>query len=87
MASKKNSRKGSASGGTPRSYSHLYKDDRSGIPSTPATAKKATTAAAPVQRESVNWQDEYSYVVRDLRQLGVVSVVILALIISIGLFL
>jgi hypothetical protein len=71
------------SGGRPRSYSDLYKNDSSG-----AAAVAAVTTDAPaepvVQR---NWQDEYVYVTQDLRRLLIVSAALFAAIIAAGFFL
>jgi hypothetical protein len=93
MATQKKSKRGKKrrSSANPRNYSSLYKDDRSSVPSeTPAvTETEVEAAAAPVGgkgSDTVDWQGDYNYVVKDLRQLAIVSVVLFAVIIGIGLF-
>lgn len=91
MATKKKtntSRKQSISSARPRSYSDLYKDDKSRAPQvytapTPnvTSAPELNTAAA-----SVNWREEYAHVVRDVRTLLIVSVALFAIIIITGFF-
>lgn len=91
MATKKKtniSKKQSISSARPRSYSELYKDDKSRAtqvyttptPKTNSGQELNTTAAA------VNWREEYAHVVRDLRTLLIVSAALFAIIIITGFF-
>lgn len=91
MATKKrniSTKKQGISSAQPRSYSELYKDDKSRATQTyNASAKKTAVvqevaAPAPV----VNWREEYSHVIRDVRTLLLVSAVLFAIIIIIGFF-
>lgn len=92
MAKKNRSRsKKSVSSAKPRSYSQMYKNDKT-VPSpveskSTTTAKKAATPApeAPTDDRS-NWRNEYAYVIKDMRMLTIVSVVLFALIIVAGFF-
>lgn len=67
----------SAIGGNPNSYKHLY---QGGASQTLATSQEpvTTTAATGKGTETVDWQNEYSYVIRDLSLLFVVSILIFA---------
>jgi hypothetical protein len=90
MATKKRNRRKNTSSASPRSYSQLYKDD-SNLPSgaeASGEAENSTAVATSGSRghDSVDWKSEYAYVVKDLRVLGIVSVVIFALMIGIGMF-
>lgn len=84
MATKKKTtltRKPGASAARPRSYSELYKGDKT------RTAQVVTTAtSATASPEVMNWREEYAYVVRDLRTLGLVSAVLFGAIIIVGFF-
>jgi len=75
----------SISSGNPRSYGEMYKDDRTVTPTAntprPAPVRPVATAA-----ESVNWRQEYEYVIRDLRNLGIVTTTLFALILIAGFF-
>lgn len=91
MATKKKTnitKRQSISSARPRSYSELYKTDKSGAPqvytapAAKANATHETTAAAT----SVNWREEYAHVVRDLRTLLIVSAALFAIIIITGFF-
>ncbi len=89
MASKKN-RKKKLSSANPRNYSELYKDDKSTVAqSNTATDAVATESTKTVDSakgsDSVDWKHDYAYVVKDLRQLLIVSVVLFALVIGVGL--
>ena len=84
MSSKKKSKQ-KRSSGNPSNYSALYKGDASGVSKAappPVTEPVATTAA-----KTVNWQEEYGYVFRDLRTLLLVSLLLFAGILVIGFFL
>lgn len=72
------------SGGNPRNYSQLYKDDNT-ISTT--AAGSSSPAATPAADTALDWQEEYGYVFNDLRLLLIVSVVIFALMIGAGLLL
>ncbi|MEZ4861902.1 MAG: hypothetical protein R3C14_11360 [Caldilineaceae bacterium] len=90
MATKKKdtAKKRSISSARPRSYSELYKDDKSRTPVTPTTKapKAVTTAPVNTPAKLENWREEYDYVIRDLRTLTVVSGVLFAVIIVAGFF-
>lgn len=85
---KSNLSKKSVSSARPRSYSELYKNDKSSAPqvySAPAQKAVATyDVAAPAP--AVNWREEYAHVVRDLRTLLIVSAALFAIIIISGFF-
>lgn len=84
MAIKKktaSAKKQSVSAARPRSYSALYKDDRTRSVQTVVTPKE-TVAPTP----SVNWREEYAYVVHDLRTLGIVATILFGVIIITGFF-
>ena len=86
---KKSSRsKNKRSRSNPRSYSSLYKDDRAAVPQENADAEQAaaTDPVGPKDSDTVDWKTEYAYVVKDLRQLAIVSAVLFAVIIGIGFF-
>lgn len=89
MASKKNRKKQNLTNANPRNYSELYKDDKSTITQSTATktsAKGSTSVTDSVKgTDSVDWKSEYTYVGKDLRQLLIVSVVLFALVIGIGM--
>lgn len=86
---KKRTSKQNVSAGTPRSYSELYKG-QSTLPeaaaTTAATAATAAATAAVLTEEKVNWTQEYDYVYRDLRYLGIVSAALLLAMLVIGFF-
>lgn len=91
MATKKktsSTKKPSTSAARPRSYSDLYKADKTRTVSVVTTPnrKLATSTAATASTESVNWREEYAYVVRDLRTLGIVSAALFGIIIIAGFF-
>ncbi len=91
----------SISSGNPRSYGEMYKGDktRSSAPITATTATTATTTTtttATLRRPSVSetphytdtasWHQEYDYVLRDLRTLGIVTAALFAVIILASFF-
>ena len=81
----------SISSGNPRSYGAMYKDDktRSAAPSTvssSATSRRTVVVETPRQSDNVNWREEYDYVIRDLRSLGIVTTALFAVIIVAGFF-
>jgi hypothetical protein len=89
---KKRSRsKSSINTGQPRSYSNLYKNDnvapqtQAGPVSTnkPTEARRYTATKSP---EAIDWKSQYTYVMSDLRLLGIVSVSLIAIIIVAGFF-
>jgi hypothetical protein len=85
MATKKKSsttRRPSISAARPRSYSELYKADKSRT--APVVAKSAEVATST---QSMDLRQEYAYVIRDLRTLGIVSAALFGIIIIIGFFL
>ncbi|NJN84393.1 MAG: hypothetical protein HC802_20350 [Caldilineaceae bacterium] len=94
MASNKSQKK--KSGGRPRSYSEVYKS--SDAKTSPGNGSKpvasANSASEAVESsvaggkkgsDSVDWQGEYGYVVKDLRKLLIVSGALFVVIIGIGL--
>lgn len=88
MADSKRKRKSGRSRrsrGNPRNYSQIYKDDNT-IPQA-ATATPTPQAAAPAADTHVDWQDEYGYVLNDLRLLLIVSAIIFVLMLGAGLIL
>jgi hypothetical protein len=68
--------------GRPRNYRDLYKADPSATPAQPS----APTTISASSVEKVDWAREYAYVGHDLRRLGLVSMVLLALIVVAGFF-
>ena len=91
MAKKNRTRsKKKISSAKPRSYSQLYKNDKT-VPTAssaaPAQAKEPAPQAVEVESDDrSNWKNEYAYVVRDMRMLTIVSVALFALIIIAGFF-
>jgi len=76
-----------ASSGRPRSYGEIYKNETSRQSLPPAvTGARATAATEVATADAVDWHSEYDYVLRDLRTLLIVSAVLFAVIILIGLF-
>lgn len=65
---------------TSRNYGDLYKDK--GMVPAASTAATAESAASSVR--DVNWGTEYAYVLGDLRQLFLVSLVVIVLMIAVG---
>lgn len=85
----------SISSGNPRSYGEMYKDDktRSAAPSAApsaaasvATSRRTAVVETPRQSDHLNWREEYDYVIRDLRSLGIVTTALFAVIIVAGFF-
>ena len=86
---RKRSSKSNISAGRPRSYSELYKNDKTAPSTVPAvTGAKAQEPRTLVSRSSevVDWKSEYAYVLSDLRLLGIVSASLLAIIVVVGFF-
>lgn len=91
MATKKrniSTKKQSVSSARPRSYSELYKDDRTRAPQVYNTPTKTAVAVheSTASTQTMNWREEYAHVVRDLRTLLIVSGVLFAIIIITGFF-
>ena len=91
MATKKrniSAKKQSISGASPRSYSELYKGDKTRAPQvTNAPSKKVTvTQESVAAAKTLDWREEYAHVVRDLRTLLLVSGVLFAIIIITSFF-
>jgi ABC-type lipoprotein release transport system permease subunit len=91
MATKKKSsatKKQSVSSARPRSYSELYKDDKTRTAQvyTATSRKIAAPQETPSAVQTLDWREEYVHVVRDLRMLLTVSAVLFAIIIVIGFF-
>lgn len=82
MAGKKQRSKSrrSTSGGTPRNYGDLYREQ----PTAQASSAVASNEKNPASARSVDWRSEYAYVVGDLRQLFVVSVLVIVAMIAVG---
>jgi hypothetical protein len=89
MASKKSGKKKNRTSANPRNYSELYKDDKSTVAKSTETDAAETASAATEESgktsDSVDWKHDYAYVVKDLRQLIIVSVLLFALVIGVGL--
>jgi hypothetical protein len=84
---KTNISKKSVSSARPRSYSELYKNDKSSAPQVyTAPAQNGATREIAAQAQTVNWREEYAHVVRDLRTLLIVSAALFAIIIITGFF-
>ncbi len=86
---RKRNTKSNVSAGRPRSYSELYKNDKTPPPPVvTTTGVNAQEPRNPVSRsaEVVDWKGEYAYVLSDLRLLGLVSVSLLAIIVVAGFF-
>lgn len=75
----------SISSGNPRSYGEMYKGDRA-VPPTVNTPRSAPVQTISAPEASVNWRQEYDYVIRDLRTLGIVTTTLFAVIIIAGFF-
>lgn len=92
MASPKSTKK--SSGGSPRSYSEIYKNSATtGAPAAqkPSAATAASKSAAKnvsvlSGSDSVDWWGEYGYVLNDLKFLGLVTASLLLGIIVISFF-
>ena len=65
---------------TSRNYGDLYKD-KGMVPAAATAAASESTAAGA---RDVNWGSEYAYVRGDLRQLLLVSLVVIVLMIAVG---
>lgn len=89
MASKKNRKKSNLTSANPRNYSELYKDDKTVATKTPTavegSATSAVTSDSDKKSDNIDWKHDYAYVVKDLRQLLIVSAILFALVIGIGL--
>lgn len=86
---KRSPRTPSRTSGRPTNYSQLYKDDHSKLETAPV-AKSSTARASRVVgekkgSETVNWHEEYAYVIQDLRTLAVVSALLFLVMIGAGL--
>ena len=85
-------RRSSVSSVSPRSYGDMFKDQPGGntIP-TPSSGKKskasALASAAVKGSDTVNWEGDYAYVLKDLRWLLILSGVLLAAIVAAGFIL
>ena len=87
MASKKRrSTRQAASSAAPRSYSEMYKG-QSVLSEGRGEARVAAEEPVVTADKKLNWTQEYGYVFRDLRQLGVVSAALLVVMLVIGFFL
>lgn len=76
------------SNASPRSYSALYKDDKTrSVQASPATSKKiGSSEEVRSSAQIINWRDEYAHVLRDLRRLLLVSAALFGIIIITGFF-
>lgn len=91
-------RKGGAAG-RPANYSHLYKDDHTtggaaelgaeGREEAKGESAGASVSSRPSRKgsDSIDWQGEYRHVLGDLRNVLIVSVIIFAAMIGVGVFL
>lgn len=72
----------SAITGNPNSYKHLYQD---GTGQTIAPSQEPVAVASTSKgSETVDWQSDYGYVIRDLRILFIVSALIFVVMIGAG---
>lgn len=89
MASNRKSPKG-ASAARPRSYSELYRNSREGVAAPQPTNDKqaaASVASMPINRnDPVDLKHEYSYVMEDLRRLGLITGILVAVMIVASFF-
>jgi len=69
----------------PRNYSDLYKGDNSGAQAGASTSAAAATAVR--ESSAPDWQEEYAYIIGDLKRLLVISTILLTAIIVAGIFL
>ncbi len=82
----------SISSGNPRSYGEMYKGDktRSSAPvtatTTTATLRRPAVAEVSHHADTVNWHQEYGYVLRDLRTLGIVTTALFVMILLASFF-
>jgi len=79
-------KKQSISSARPRSYSDLYKTDKSGPPQVYSTPAVKVNTTHEMTTTTVNWREEYAHVVRDLRTLLIVSAALFGIIIVTGFF-
>ena len=91
MATKKKTsitKKQGVIGASPRSYSQLYKDDKTRSTQVYTTPGKKLSSSEEIRSSTqvINWREEYAHVVRDLRTLLLVSGVLFGIIIIIGFF-
>ncbi len=91
MATKKKTntaKKQGLSSGQPRSYGELYKSDKASPTPIVATTTKKVTVVKELNSSGkiLNWRQEYMYVARDLRMLGIVSAVLFGIILISGFF-
>ncbi len=90
MATKKKTtitKKRSISSGQARSYSDLYKDDKTrSVQVTTPVQRTPTLQETPATVQTLNWREEYAHVIRDLRTLLIVSAILFAIIIITGFF-
>ncbi|MBX3000158.1 MAG: hypothetical protein KF893_16670 [Caldilineaceae bacterium] len=82
-------RRPSVGSANPRSYSEILKREQQNSPvAVVATPAPAVTKSAPTREErreeKIDWTNEYSQVVSDLRQLGIISGILFALMIGLG---
>lgn len=87
MAQAKNTKKKQTSGGSPRSYSEVYKSSAASVAAPVVVADGSAAAAAPARTsDEVDWKGEYGYVVADLKRLGIITAAIAGAIIVVGFF-
>jgi len=82
-------KRSSVSSVSPRSYGDMFKDQAGSsslpTPSNGTKSKKSTVASTTLRgSDTVNWVNDYSYVVKDLRWLLILSGVLLAAIVAAG---
>lgn len=90
MGQAKNTRKKQNSGGSPSSYSEIYKKSASNatapIVASDGSASAAAVAAPARTSDEVDWKGEYGYVISDLKRLGLITALIAGAIIVVGFF-
>ena len=89
MASNRKNPKG-ASAARPRSYSELYRNSREGVAAPQSTSEKPTTvnvSSSPISRnEPLDLRHEYAYVMDDIRRLGLITGVLIAIMVVASFF-
>lgn len=89
MASNRKNPKG-ASAARPRSYSELYRNSREGVATPQPTNEKQTTASVSstpiIRNEAPDLKHEYAYVMDDLRRLGIITGVLIAIMVVASFF-
>jgi len=95
MATGTKNRKPQSSRSNPTNYSQMYKSAAAGVSvsdvipaasSATATRQADQVSTRAKTSDEVDWTHEYSYVLKDLRRLGLVTVALIIAIIVAGIF-